>query len=407
MKKAILYLWNNVFSLGGLLMCCVFFNMIGTFSANIKIATWAFMALCAMANIYRRYKYDTLGVCFILWIMIANYVADPDYEFHTWLRLSNFLLVALCVSPITRNKASNKHKQQAFCTFCLLAILFSVASFFAYFLGINVMNETFELEDENTMYNTAGVFSGLFNHSMTLAPIASIAAIMLTYKYMQRKNLLYAAMGLFCIGCVLIAASRIAFVAMLVSLIVTVYYAADDRRDFIKHSLIAFILIICTLPFWDRATQKLQNKQKSNIELGGIFASRMPKYEARIFEITKSPLTGVGFCAIDEESGDEYNKRTGVIEPGSSWLCIASMTGIIGFIIFFTIFAKRISITRKSKARSKAMILGLLTFFSIHFMAEGYIFAGGSPLCFIFWMVLGVCDKDEDVSAFTKDFDDI
>lgn len=38
-----------------------------------------------------------------------------------------------------------------------------------------------------------------------------------------------------------------------------------------------------------------------------------------------------------------------------------------------------------------AMLLGFLALFAVHMFAEGYVFAAGGFLCFILWLVVGVC----------------
>lgn len=87
----------------------------------------------------------------------------------------------------------------------------------------------------------------------------------------------------------------------------------------------------------------------------------------------------------------DYNPNSGVLEPGTSWLAIFSMTGVIGFVLFMMIFVKSISRVWHSKIKERSLLLGILFMLAFHWLFEGYIIAGGSPFCFISWLTMGVC----------------
>ena len=88
---------------------------------------------------------------------------------------------------------------------------------------------------------------------------------------------------------------------------------------------------------------------------------------------------------------------TGTIETGSSWLAVLSMTGIIGFIPFLIIIYKSVKrVWSKKKTNIEASLyLGLIVFLSIHMLVEGYIFAGGSVVFFIAWLIISCCYEIE------------
>ena len=88
---------------------------------------------------------------------------------------------------------------------------------------------------------------------------------------------------------------------------------------------------------------------------------------------------------------DVYNPLTGTIEPGTSWLAVLSMTGIIGFILFLSIF---ITCFKQSLSNQYSIQLtGLLAFFAVHLLVEGYVFAASNHVCYMFWLILG-CSFD-------------
>lgn len=84
---------------------------------------------------------------------------------------------------------------------------------------------------------------------------------------------------------------------------------------------------------------------------------------------------------------------TGIIEPGSSWLAILSMTGIAGFAFFMTLLFSTVSklyaLFKEDNDDWALLHLGILAVFAIHFIAEGYVFSGGGALCFLFWFFFG------------------
>lgn len=146
------------------------------------------------------------------------------------------------------------------------------------------------------------------------------------------------------------------------------------------------ILILITFPLWQSATTALQNKQKMHVG-EELFDSRAKKFEARIDEFSSSPIWGVGFAGINPHGKDKFNKMTGSIEPGSSWLAVLSMTGFVGFLLFSTLYYKSAKISIDNQT---PYLVGLLGFYCVHMIAEGYLFAGGNPNCFLLWLIMGV-----------------
>lgn len=157
-----------------------------------------------------------------------------------------------------------------------------------------------------------------------------------------------------------------------------------------------------TFPLWERAADGVIKKQEGNVKAGSQFNSRGSKWDARIEEFAGSPVFGVGFSAQDPDGKDEYDKRNGTIEPGSSWLAVLSMTGAVGFVLIVLMLVFPLFYLRDNPNPFNALLLGLLVFFFLSFIAEGYIFAGGNPLCFIAWLVFG-CANDAREGYFEEE----
>jgi hypothetical protein len=157
---------------------------------------------------------------------------------------------------------------------------------------------------------------------------------------------------------------------------------------------LAILIVVAgalTYPVWSKYTTGVVEKNEGSIRAGGITSSREEHWEYRWREFKSSPIIGIGFSSIKEGTVD---LETGVVETGNSWLAILSMTGILGFAAFFTVFsgaARRIKLyILKADAPSYCFVGALLAFYAIHMIAEGYIFGAGNFLFFNLWLTIGM-----------------
>lgn len=237
----------------------------------------------------------------------------------------------------------------------------------------------------------AGHFGGIFNHSMKLGPMASLASIFLTYKAFVTKKKWFWALSSICACAVLFSASRGSFVALIGGTFSLMYKYSETKRHLMKIVLTTVVLLAITYPIWNSAMAGLEQKQAANVSMGGTLTSRTEKWLNRISEFESSPLWGVGFSSIDPDTHEYWNKEKGVIEPGTSWLSILSMLGIVGFTLFMVIFKKAYTLVFNSTDSCCILLYSFLIFYSIHMITEGYIFAAGNPVCVFFRLLLACC----------------
>lgn len=327
--------------------------------------------------------------CFLLYLPINIIVSNPDPCFRSWERFLYFSLLMFAISPIIRSKFAISFRAKVLNTVIIISFVISFASFFCYFLGINLMSR----EDVYfaVVEGMSGTFSGIANHSMILGPLSGISVIALYSKWWESKKWAFILLMLPCVGSLLLAASRSALLACLGGLLIMIYMASKKKIIFIRTLLVVLFLAMLSFPLWKPFTEGMTKKQEARTEAGGTFDSRTDKVEARCYEFTESPLFGVGFTSILPSSGDAYDKKTGTIEPGTSWLFVLSSTGLIGFTFFLFIAYRSLRRTLKSQSMQKILMLGLIAFICIHLLVEGYIFSPGSPLCFVTWLILGRC----------------
>jgi hypothetical protein len=172
-----------------------------------------------------------------------------------------------------------------------------------------------------------------------------------------------------------------------------IYYIGMNFVFFVVRNFKSFLLSIGLLfssfPLWSDKTENLLNKIEYSENQNDLTASRSMIWLARFEEFKSSPIIGVGFASIGKNDLTNVDKETGKIEPGSSWLAILSMTGLLGFISFLSLLPIN-DLFKRSKTQNEKLLLSMVFFFFIHMLAEGYIYSAGSGLFFLFWLVLGV-----------------
>jgi O-antigen ligase len=120
--------------------------------------------------------------------------------------------------------------------------------------------------------------------------------------------------------------------------------------------------------------------------------SREILWQNRWAEVDASPLVGVGI-GVDTFGIVKSEYGTVVVEPGSSYLAVLSMTGVLGSVsTLLLIFSAIIKFLGKwdtipEDIRTEVFAVG--AFWAVHAVAEGWIFAVGSILCLFFWLWIG------------------
>jgi O-antigen ligase len=137
---------------------------------------------------------------------------------------------------------------------------------------------------------------------------------------------------------------------------------------------------ISTFHIWGENASFMINKFGASQDT--MIYSRFTKWENRLLEFESSPFFGIGFSSVNLAAEQNNGDLTGLIEPGSSWLALLSMTGIFGFLSFLYLIGSLKSGLVESPYANYLLSYGL--FFMIHFIAEGYIFASGNLLFFCF-----------------------
>ncbi len=327
------------------------------------------------------------GVMLMLYAIAAVSILANDIPalFKPWQRLGTFILLTAVVSPMFISKWNAGLRVQLFTGMTILLAIITAVSIIM--LGLGMGRDSVQ-----------GWFEGAMKHSMLMGPVAAVSSLFCLYQlqYTVRKKWIKWVYYIMIGGgllCVLQTGSRAALIGTIISLLAFPYFRNRQHFDkMIKKYLLVFILVLASFPIWNRYTDKIREKNKTEITELNV-DSRLGHWQQRIIEWESSPLYGIGFGSVDAESENStINVETGGVETGSSWLCALSMTGILGFLcvlgIFIGAFSRAWKMTYYSSATG-SFLLSIMIFYIFHMMAEGYIFAGGNFLNTQLWLLIG------------------
>ena len=335
-------------------------------------------------------KLNGLYVAMCAYLPLSILLSQPDPLFKSWPRLGLFILVLLFCSPLIQNEAAKRLRKGLFYGTGICCIMISVISFVCYFLGINYMRANSGILISDYLTNNAGTFGGITTQSMILGPLSGVATLFCAYFALIREDRRFWILCIACIGSLFFSASRSSLIATIVGGIIFLHYFSNDSSIIKKRVLPVIFLAAVTYPIWNGALSGFSQKNAERIEQEGTVNSRSAKWRIRLEEFKDSPLYGIGFVSVS--NGDYYEPSSGIIELGSSWLGVLSMTGIIGFLLFCRMFFRAGLNTIKYRTPEGALLAAALALVGVHMMAEGHIFAGGSHLCFLVWLIIGCCD---------------
>lgn len=331
---------------------------------------------------------------FFIVAFFSVFLNEIPIFFRPYQRLFGFFLLLLLTSDLLNSRQLFNFRVLLFDRINRTLVFLVNLSFIGFLL-----NATF-------VYGRGGV-SGFFNHSMVLGPIASLSLLYSLFKFYSElgfSRYYYASSIVSSFTLCLAAGSRAALVAGVFSFLIF-YFLKNGRNTsrLLKTVSIIILALIVTFPLWRKFTERIGEKMEYSQEQGDLFVTRTALIQMRINEFIKSPIIGVGFSSVDIKISDRFDKETGIVEPGSSWLALLSMTGIIGFILMnnylirklLRYFNSNISCLRSS------YLTGVFIFFIIHLFFEGYLLAAGSGLGFYFWLFVGVEDQMKDADLLT------
>ncbi len=340
------------------------------------------LLLLKSKNIY----FNVLLVLFIIIAIYSLLINQIPHIFKAPQRLIAFVIVSGFVGPLISSEFCYAVRQNIFIFTNRLLIITVCISCLTYFLNINIPGTI--------------LWGGIFISSMTIGPLAGIALLVLLYlihsdSYKINKGLqkLLIITGLLLSFIALLLASSRAAILGLITGVVFFYYKLYQQRllKFLSVILVTSLAILVTFPLWSEYTGGI--KEKNIAAEGDLVASRREIWQYRTEEFLTSPILGIGFATANLMAFG-VNADTGEIEPGSSWMSILSMVGILGLIpiVFLFLYFIRYLVRNNENCAENAVLGGILFLFVTHMFAEGYFLFSGSFLFFYIWLLLGMID---------------
>lgn len=327
-----------------------------------------------------------LSTLLFITIVILSILSNEIPEFfRPWERFISFLIILLPISPLVYSTILVESRLRILINSLRLIQILTIVSFVGFLIRF-------------PGFSSSLGFNGLTVHPMLFGPLAGISALYSAYGYFIRNKddrwKWFNAIFFICsVLCCLLAGSRGGLIAFLGGGLFMIWrFFRDKPALLIKIIFVISFITVSTYPIWRPYTENIEKKQKNNIEAGGTFSSREALWEDRINEFKANPFLGVGFASMDISiSKKSFQKETGLIEPGSSWLFLLSSLGSCGFALFCIISFKRMFISLSRSISSFEILLqSLLMFFLLHMIIEGYILSSGSYLFFLLWLTIGV-----------------
>lgn len=333
---------------------------------------------------------------FMVWLVFAGFISILLNEIPTFFRpyerLIAFVLVSGLIGPMLRSNVLQAFRQRLFITINAILVVMVILSFLGIAAGLPSMVGR-------------GGFAGLFSHSMILGPMAAIA-MLVTINWANQTNsnkkhwmfLTIAAIAF--VTCVA-TGSRAALLAGVAGVLFFYYKINQGRLTRYARVIIVIAVIgIFSFPLWESYTERLISKMAYGEQQGDALFTRAKLWETRLIEFKSSPIIGVGFAAVDTNISIKFDKTKGSVEPGSSWLAVLSMTGLLGFIPFLWLTLRYIGYVFRDKSNRKnsAFLGGILFLLIVHMMAEGYVLSAGSGLFFYFWLAMGITEQTKNTN---------
>ena len=325
-------------------------------------------------------RFSLAGIGFILLTLPG--VVFSDFSLQVFAKWVGWVMLYALVGPVIQSHNARVFRQSAWRTIRIGFIFISTASFAWYVLGLPSY--------------WPGTFIGVTSHSMLLGPIAGMAFLFCANYAFLKRSTLYAVLSLLAIIPCFLAGSRTAILALVAGMIVLV--GLSFRRINLRKSLLVISITLITLSFgiallqWENIAN-LDSAFTNTLEQKGLQNTREALWAARWKEFSENPLFGIGIGrgVGGEDEGVAIDASGNInVEPGSSYLALLSMTGIVGASGFFFIFLssfRRIWLNRHSSFLPEMLIIGI--FLTVHMVTEGWIYAVGSPFCLLFWLWLG------------------
>jgi hypothetical protein len=307
-------------------------------------------------------------------------LAEPSDE--SFLRLAGWFLLLGACGPLISSPAAVIYRRAAFHSTLYILHAICIVSLLLFVGGIKLGGR--------------GDFSGIMSHSMILGPVAALSIIDSVRRTAESRSIYWFLVIVVEVSVGCMASSRSALIGAVLASATLLIFSYSKARIYI---FVCAILLVYGVNFIETespdqiAVPEILTGSFTQTLTGGLMAkggnnTRKELWAARVQEFEENPLTGVGFSqTVYGRKSEEATQ----VEPGSSFLAILSMTGIVGFagwIVLGLAMVAGLGSWRQVSLDEKSKIIGFAVFFAFHMCFEGYALACGSFLAMLFWFWL-------------------
>lgn len=323
-------------------------------------------------------KFDLGFFYLIIACLLSIVVNDIPAVFNVYIKFFGFLVLLVFASNIVNNGYIIFLRITFINYFYYIGISISLLSFIGILLNIIPKFN----ENEN-----AGGFSSVFNNSIFFGAYLAILMLLTYGKWYKTKNKIFLLYFILLSYLLLLTGARSALLCFIIAFLYFIFRNYGLGSFVIKYWYIFLALpILLTSNIGNELFTVINSKIETSNKLG--YNSREILWNNRIAEFSSNPIFGGGFNTVDLSiSRYEFKEENGNIEPGSSWLFLMSTLGIFGVVCFFLALKNVFVNLVKKGDGSKYITDSLFVFFLGHFIFEGYIFAVGNILIYIFFII--------------------
>ncbi len=303
--------------------------------------------------------------------------------FQAPFRFMAFSVLIIAFTPILSSVKKNIYCYRFMLYSCILLVFVGFINYYAYRTG------ALDIGEGNRVY--AGTIGTNYLGMLCSIGIVYLSSLLMFYKNIKKYILIisiFLILGL--IICLLLSSSRNSIISIMISMVFMFYIKFKGNISKII-SLVSILVVISisTFPYWQEYTLGIADKQGGNFEELDM-KSRKSHWTNRYNEFKSSPIIGIGFANISNPS--EFSRKTGIIETTTGWGALFSQLGIIGAFLFISLTIKNLLfLLNHKKARYLyCLLMGLLVFFCVNSIGEGYITTVGCQFTVYFWTVQGV-----------------
>jgi len=247
--------------------------------------------------------------------------------------------------------------------------------------------------------------AGVTVHCMLLGALAGISIVLSFHRLQERLFRSVPFWGVFIASTLtcLMSGSRSASLAAIAGCVIV--WIGSLSNAVIRVIMVSLVLFLSLLAWTAFDLGEIEEISQSNATLGvltpytvellhkGSTNTREELWANRLAEFEEYPFIGIGIGAEIYKKASAMGFSLKTIEPGSSYLAVLSMTGLIGGIALAALLVNLFNGIKSNKSSDSnsdvVQMMGVGAFFAVHAVAEGWVFAGGAILCLFFWIWVG------------------